>query len=155
MKRLFAFLLFVFITHPVIAEFICDEIGYYFAVYNANTYTCNSGYYLPANTTGSVQCPNGFSCPGGTFAFNPNSFQGINFGTVTNNTLNNMCADNFPPELFATYESNIITISWDDGDNDPTNNPTSTCTYDGAINTPTTIPTKRGHIFNGWRFTGQ
>ena len=48
--------------------------------------------------------------------------------------------------------ANIVTISWDDGDGNPSNNPTTQCTYDGGISTPTSIPTKLGHIFNGWKF---
>ena len=63
------------------------------------------------------------------------------------------CATGYDsPEDSITCNANTVTISWDDGDNNPANNPTTQCTYDGGISTPTTIPTKRGHVFNGWKF---
>jgi len=50
---------------------------------------------------------------------------------------------------------NTITVNWGDGDNNPNNNPTTQCTYDGDLVTPTTAPTKRGYTFTGWTFSSQ
>jgi len=50
---------------------------------------------------------------------------------------------------------NTITVNWGDGDNNPNNNPTTQCVYDGDLVTPTTAPTKRGHTFTGWTFSSQ
>ena len=108
MKKLFAFLSFLFITQIAMADIICDiRFSDYFAVYEINTYDCPSGYYLPANTFGCQPCPSGFNCPGGTFQFNPNLFQGLYFTeNITTATMNNVCAANFPTDIFAIYEPN-------------------------------------------------
>ena len=81
MKKLFAFLLLIFITQIAFADdIVCDASIYnYVAVYEINTYNCSSGYYLPANTLGCKPCPSSFNCPGGTFQFNPDMFQGLSF----------------------------------------------------------------------------
>lgn len=106
-KILLISLLFV---NPSFAEMTCDDAATdYFAVYKPNSYTCNSGQYLPANTSGCVSCPNGFTCNGGTFDFNPDYFQGIDFDTsnISTTTINNICALNFPSDIYAIYEPNI------------------------------------------------
>ncbi len=102
-------LLSLLIINPSFAEMMCDvSISDYFAVYEINTYTCSSGQYLPANTLGCVSCPVGFVCNGGTFDFNPNYFQGIDFDVrnISTTPINNICAVNFPHELFSIYEPN-------------------------------------------------
>ena len=48
------------------------------ARFTANEHTCAPGYYLPANTDGCVVCPADSYCPGGTYAFNETTTQGIN-----------------------------------------------------------------------------
>lgn len=108
MKKLFAFLSFVFITQIAMADdIVCDSANtVYFAVYKINTYDCPSGYYLPANTLGCQPCPSGFTCPGGTFEFNPDIFQGLYFTEIITTTMNNVCAANFPTDIFAIYEPN-------------------------------------------------
>ena len=109
MKKLL--LLSLLFTQPSFAEMMCEDATDYFAVYEPYSYTCNSGQYLPANTLGCVSCPSGFSCNGGTFDFNPDYFQGLSFESVPNNTMNNICADNFPVDLHAIYEPNQYTCS--------------------------------------------
>ena len=107
-------LLSLLIINPSFAEMMCDvSISDYFAVYEIDSYTCNPGEYLPANTLGCVSCPVGFVCNGGTFYFNPYYFQGIDFdpSNISTNTINNICAANFPPELFSVYEPNEHTCS--------------------------------------------
>ena len=109
-KILLLSLLFI---NPSFAEMMCDDATDYFAIYEIDSYTCNPGEYLPANTVGCVSCPNGFVCNGGTYNFNPDYFQGINFdpSNISTNTINNICAANFPNELFAVYEPNQHTCS--------------------------------------------
>ena len=46
-------------------------------------------------------------------------------------------------------DANTITVNWDNGAGGATQN---TCTYGGDLTTPTTAPTKRGHVFTGWTF---
>ena len=109
MKKLFAFLLLIFITQIAMADdIVCDtNIDTYFAIYEINTYDCTSGYYLPANTLGCKSCPSGFNCPGGTFQFNPDIFQGLYFTENITTTVNNVCATNFPTDIFAFYTPNV------------------------------------------------
>ena len=112
MKTKSAFLLSIFITQSVFADMSCDiSFSKYYAVYEPNSYTCNSGQYLPANALGCVSCPTGFTCPGGTFYFDPDYFQGLSFESVKNNTLNNICAANFPTRLQVVYEPNQHTCN--------------------------------------------
>ena len=99
-------LLSLLIINPSFAEMMCDNATDYFAVYEPNSYTCNPGQYLPANTVGCVSCPVGWTCPGGTFDFNPNEYQGLEIGTISTNTINNICAINFPTDLYSVYEVN-------------------------------------------------
>ncbi len=109
MKKLFAFLLSIFITQIAMADdIVCDtNIDTYFAAYNPYTYDCATGYYLPANTLGCKPCPSGFNCPGGTFQFNPDMFQGLYFTeNITTATMNNVCAANFPTDILAIYKPN-------------------------------------------------
>ena len=87
--------------------------AYFVAEYEPNEYTCNSGYYLPANHDGCVQCPSIYSCPGGTFSFNENASQGIVFSSsaIINQNISNMCAVNLPKVLSASFEPNTHTCS--------------------------------------------
>jgi NAD-dependent dihydropyrimidine dehydrogenase PreA subunit len=191
MKRIGVFLLFISISHYAFANVMCEDATDYYAVYEINTYNCESGKYLPANTDGCVACTHGHSCPGGLFTFNENSDQGITLdeyiclsgtflpagsdtcsacpagytcagGTFTFNenyyqgavinsigtsTMNNVCADNFPADMYAVYEPDTVSLTWDDGNGNTT---TSTCTYDGLITLPPE-PTRPGYIFNGWK----
>ena len=78
MKKLFVlFLLFLSISHRAFADVMCEDATDYYAVYEPNTYTCDTGYYLPANTDGCVACSQYHYCSGGTYTFNLNEDQGI------------------------------------------------------------------------------
>ena len=103
MKKLL--LLSLLITQQSFAEMMCDDATDYWAEYEINTYTCESGYFLPANTMGCQPCPTGFTCNGGTFEFNPDIYQGAELNAITTTTAN-ACAVNFPTDLFAIYEKN-------------------------------------------------
>lgn len=76
------------------------------AVYSVNQYTCAAGYYLPANAIACAVCPSGGYCGGGTFTFAPNEFQGLILPDVISSTVVNVCADNFPSAMQATYAVN-------------------------------------------------
>ena len=54
--------------------------------------------------------------------------------------------------LQVDWQPNNIALHWYDGDTE-LNVPTASqsCTYDGALTPPTTIPTKTGYTFKGWR----
>lgn len=147
MKRIGVFLLFFFIVQSVRADLMCDDAGVdYYAFYEPNTYTCEAGYFLPANTDGCVACPSGYNCPGGTFKANSDKFQGITISEVST-SLDNMCADNFPADLFLVYEPNVIDLTYDNGDGTTVE---SSCVYDGAVAIPPQ-PSRVGYIFTGWR----
>lgn len=106
------FLLFLCVIQPVFADLMCDDAAIdYDAIYEIDSYTCSTGQYLPANTLGCVSCPTGSTCTGGTFDFNPDEYQGLEFGTITTNTINNICAANFYNNLYATYEPNQHTCT--------------------------------------------
>ena len=47
------------------------------ADFTPNEYTCNAGYYLPANGIECISCPSGSACVGGTYSFNETTDQGI------------------------------------------------------------------------------
>ena len=111
MKRIFVSLSLILISQSVWADLMCENATSYYAIYEPNSYTCNSGQYLPANTLGCVSCPNSWTCPGGTFDFDADIFQGTFFESIPNNTINNICATNFPGDLFAVYEPNQHTCS--------------------------------------------
>ena len=47
------------------------------AVFTPNQYTCNVGYYLPADGIECIICPQNSICSGGTYTFNETTDQGI------------------------------------------------------------------------------
>ena len=109
MNKLFASLLFVFITQIAFADNVTCDVSYkeYYAIYEISKYDCAPGYFLPANTLGCKPCPNGFLCPGGTFEFNLDEYQGLYITDNIATTMNNVCAVNFTPSLVAIYKPNI------------------------------------------------
>ena len=89
-----------------------------YAVFTRNQYTCNSGYYLPANHEGCVACPaSGYTCNGGTFYFNENFSQGITYVWPITNNVTDGCDDgmlysvNNVATIAAIFEPNTHTCS--------------------------------------------
>ena len=109
MQKLFASLLLIFIMQIAFADSIVCDTNYneYFAIFKLNKYHCDVGHFLPANTLGCRPCPNGFTCPGGIFEFNPDEYQGLYLTGAITQTINNVCAVNFPPNISAIYTPNV------------------------------------------------
>lgn len=94
-------------THTLDSVPSCDILSNsLYAVYEPIQYNCDYGYYLPANTLGCQSCPTNSVCYGGTFAFNANSFQGIDLQKISTTVVNGACAGNFPNRMNAVYEPN-------------------------------------------------
>ena len=53
--------------------------------------------------------------------------------------------------LQAGWQPNTIALHWYNGDTEITSGVQTSCVYDGALTPPTTIPTKTGYTFKGWR----
>ena len=55
--------------------------------------------------------------------------------------------------LQANWSANTIQLHWYNGDTEIQNVPSESqsCVYDGTLTPPTTIPTKTGYTFKGWR----
>ncbi len=55
--------------------------------------------------------------------------------------------------LEAGWQANTIQLHWYNGDDEIQNVPSESqsCTYDGTLTPPATIPTKTGYTFKGWR----
>ena len=55
--------------------------------------------------------------------------------------------------LTAGWQANTIALHWYNGDDEIQNVPVASqsCTYDSTLTPPTTIPTRTGYTFKGWR----
>ena len=65
------------------------------AVFEPISITCQSGYYLAANSTTCTICPNGATCSGGTYTFNETRPQGVVFENPFNQNEIGGCISNF------------------------------------------------------------
>lgn len=50
----------------------------------------------------------------------------------------------------STCAANTINVNWQNAEGGT--HASNTCVYDGTLTTPTTAPTKYGHVFTGWTF---
>ena len=118
MKKLCVLFLSLFFTQPLWAELItqnitgaCDVQRTFYADFSPNSYTCNTGYFLPANTLGCQICPAGFACAGGTFYFNESEQQGAIYNQNISANMNKLCATNSPNYFVADFTPNVHTCS--------------------------------------------
>lgn len=148
MKKIFIiFISSFYLMSNVLADTTVCETKLMRALYEPIEYTCDSGYFLPANTAGCRQCPNGHTCSGGTFAFNPTTSQGIVYAKPIQSVSNNSCSSNFAHNLIAIYEPVTVTLNFYDNNGNTTS---GSCTYDGLVILPET-PTREGYDFVGWK----
>ena len=152
MKKLFIIFIALFISnaYAYITENIvngCNLSTSFTPVFQINTYTCDSGYFLPADTLGCQPCPTGHTCSGGTFEYNPTIAQGITFTKPVKSNVANGCSVNFGRFLRPVFQPNTVALTYDDGVG---NTSSGTCTYDGLISLPEP-PTRPGYTFTGWK----
>ena len=156
MKRLYIIFVVLFTTNTfaLYNETIvggCDNAKIFLPVFEVNTYTCASGYFLPADTLGCEPCPSGHTCSGGTFAYNPTKSQGITFTRPTSSDIVNGCSINFGQVFIPVFQPDTVTLNYDNGNG---TTQTGTCTYDGIITLPDN-PSKPGYTFIGWTLQEQ
>lgn len=77
------------------------------AVFTINTYTCASGYFLPADTLGCAPCPAGATCAGGTYEYNAKYATGVTRNVVITQNQTNMCS--YANTLRAKFQINTYT----------------------------------------------
>lgn len=112
-------LLFLIIPLPVLADGLlmsdipngCSPVlnnaPYLVATFTPNQYTCNPGYYLPANNAGCVACPGIYDCSGGTFYFNPYINHGNSLKSQISSNIANGCVSELGNSvLIATFIPN-------------------------------------------------
>lgn len=155
MKKLYILFLSFFVIHAFayITETVPNACGTIqhklYAHYTPYSYTCDAGYFLPANTLGCRACPSGYTCNGGTFNFNETESQGAVKNTnTTTQTATNSCAVNFPHKFAAKFTPKQVSLNWDDGVGGTTQ---TSCTYDGLINLPPEPAPRAGYAFKGWK----
>ena len=155
MKKLFVIFFIVLCSINAFALYDSDITNgcsgsYRFApVFQINSYTCQSGYFLPANAVACVACPTGATCNGGTFTFNPDIAQGIELNYPFNNTITNGCSGNLTGGYVPVFVPNSISLTWQDDNGNTIDS--GTCSYGEAISVPSTTPTKTGYTFAGWQ----
>ena len=108
------------------------------ATFVPNQYTCNAGYYLPANAIECTQCPENSYCPGGTLTFNETTPDGI-FPCPNNQTS--------LPGSSSVDQCKTISLNW--VSNGETYTATS-CTINDLVTLPNP-PTNPGYTFTGWK----
>ena len=119
MKKIFVLFLLVYSMASMaitVDDFnnVCGLYAYdnMYATFAPDSYSCESGKFLPANGLGCANCLAGFSCAGGTFDFNEYSDQGlVLLGTNYTINENNVCAVSFPKNLNAKFEPNQYTCN--------------------------------------------
>ena len=88
-------------------------------------------------------------------------FSSLSFATtpdISASTTTVSCSDsaintnNAPANLEINWEPNTINLHWYNGNTELTvPSESQTCTYDGALIPPATIPTRTGYTFAGWK----
>lgn len=134
------------ITTDIVGGCTNDVIDYFYPVFEINSYTCETGTFLPAGSTRCVPCPVDHNCSEGTYIFNETSPQGIVFNYFTQDA-NNSCGDTLTGSFVSIFEPKEVNIGWSDDNGDIGE---ISCTYDSNIVLPPE-PTRAVYTFNGWK----
>ena len=70
-----------------------------YSIWVPNSYTCNFGYFLPANSVDCTKCLTDYICAGGTYVFNERIDQGIEYSSILTQPLANGCLDVYKSPL--------------------------------------------------------
>ena len=84
---------------------MCGADGYTHMYAVPRSFTCASGYFLPANATQCYECPSGYTCNGGTFTFNAKMAQGISTSFVPTNAPKACAANTVYTHMYAVPRS--------------------------------------------------
>lgn len=112
MNKLMSIFLLLFIITPVWADTITQNVSNecnvkYLGAYNdanqaqieaiwqPNSYTCDVGYFLPADGIECIKCSDEHICLGGTYFFNILESQGIQFDKILTNNFTNGCLKDY------------------------------------------------------------
>ena len=104
--KIFLFVFFAILSaNKVFADNeICGNTVYYGGEFEPIIYNCAPGTYLPAGAISCEQCPNNHTCNGGTFAFDANHTQGLEYGDVLVVDAIGSCSNEFARILSVTFE---------------------------------------------------
>lgn len=107
MKKITIALLLLFCAHgSVLADDLSCENGMQdlYALFVPKSIECNTNQFLPANSISCANCPSGYTCYGGEAVFDEQKSSGIDYTKKILSSADNVCAANFPSELYAIYE---------------------------------------------------
>ena len=117
-KKLFVLFLMFFILPSnaiIVDDFsgVCgiEDYDKMYALFEPVQYTCAPGYFLPANTLRCIQCSNGATCPGGTYSFNENYYQGISDIPPYTQDVTNVCGVDIFKKFYALFEPEQYTCA--------------------------------------------
>ena len=82
----------------------CGDAYYYKAILEPISYTCSNGQYLPAGAISCQSCPNTHTCNGGTFSFDANHTQGLEYGDILVTDAIGSCSNKFTQNYGAVFD---------------------------------------------------
>jgi len=129
MQKLFVFLLSIVTVNFAYADYTTQDIingcdidillpasntAKMLAMFETDKYTCNAGYYLPADNLECATCLSGYICDGGTYEYNEANDQGIKYNTIISEEIVNGCDINllgYTGKVAAIFEPNQYTCN--------------------------------------------
>ena len=102
----------VLLSLPVLADDLytndivggCGDSYNYKAILEPINYKCNNGQYLPAGAVSCELCPNTHTCNGGTYTFDANHTQGLEYGDILVTDAIGSCSNEFTQNYGAIFE---------------------------------------------------